>query len=437
MSKLLVVQVAGLGIDLLKRTLKSDKWNGFQFYTFESVFPALTCPVQASFRTASFPSEHGITANGFFDRTYMKTVFWDQSSRHVHGERIWDEFRRSGKKVALLFWQQSLGEGVDFLLSPAPVHKHHGGLIQSFYSKPENLYERLCSEIGRKFNLFHYWGPFSSLKSTKWIVDASVILMNSREYKPDLFMVYLPHLDYEQQKSGPDSNRSTFAATRLFEQLNHLTTEAERNDYSIVIFGDYSISAVDKAIFPNKVLLEEGLFKTRKINKMFYPDFYESRAFAMVDHEIAHIYIKNLRDIDYVKNILAEVKGVEKVLDIAGQKEAAVCHQNSGELLAVASDGYWFSYPWWSKRSEAPDYASHIDIHNKPGYDPCELFFGWPPFHVSQNSSLVRGSHGKTGHGRQTCWASSISFDRQPADIVELAGQVQNWLLKKFPVKVA
>ncbi len=137
-SKLLVVVVAGLGFDLLERygCLRSA---GLTFNPMQPMFPGLTCPVQATLRTGLLPFEHGVTGNGLWFGDLRKPLFWEQSSGVVSGLRTWDGLRRRGGRVAMLFWQQSLGEGVDLLLSPMPVHKHHGGMIEAVYSIPAGL----------------------------------------------------------------------------------------------------------------------------------------------------------------------------------------------------------------------------------------------------------------------------------------------------------
>lgn len=43
----------------------------------DPVFPALTLPGQASLVTGSWPDQHGIVANGFYDRRRMEVSFWD------------------------------------------------------------------------------------------------------------------------------------------------------------------------------------------------------------------------------------------------------------------------------------------------------------------------------------------------------------------------
>ena len=71
-------------------------WDGLTFRACRSIFPALTCPVQASLRTGAPPSQHGMVANGCFFRDLMKPMFWEQSSRLVQGPRVWDDLRTQG-----------------------------------------------------------------------------------------------------------------------------------------------------------------------------------------------------------------------------------------------------------------------------------------------------------------------------------------------------
>ena len=102
---------------------------GLEFRSAASAFPAVTCTAQATFRTAAEPRAHGMTSNGFYSRALMKPAFWEQSAALVQGPRIWDGARARGETVGMYFWQQSLGEQVDSVVSPAPIHKHGGGMI--------------------------------------------------------------------------------------------------------------------------------------------------------------------------------------------------------------------------------------------------------------------------------------------------------------------
>jgi predicted AlkP superfamily pyrophosphatase or phosphodiesterase len=361
-------------------------------------------------------------ANGLYFKHLQRAMFWEQSAALVIGPRIWDSVRRAGKKVGILFWQQSLGEQADLILSPKPVHKHSGGMIQDCYSRPHDLYERLCATIGRPFNLMDYWGPLASGRSNEWIVDATCEIMRSPDIAPDLLFTYLPGLDYDLQRHGPNHRKSFQCLEKTYADLSNLWKNAESSGYDVLLFGDYNIEHVNGGpIFPNRRLREAGLFATRTVRGCAYPDFFTSGAFAAVDHQIAHVYCADEQATRRAEETLKHFDGVGEILNRRNQHEAGLDLERSGDLVLVAQKGYWFAYPWWTSRREAPDYATHVDIHNKPGYDPCELFWGWPPMSVSQDAFRVQGTHGRRGPGTAIAWASSLKFDKQPDTVIDLA----------------
>ena len=427
-KKMLVVEVAGLGYDLTWGHGFRD-CGGLVFRPLETVFPAVTCVAQASFRTAALPSEHGVVGNGFFDRELRRAFFWEQSSALVRGARTWADFRRRGGRVAMLFWQQSLGEEADIVISPAPVHTHGGGMIESCASDPPELYERLCRAVGRKFRLRHYWGPLASAQSSAWIAEATAALLRDADHAPDLCLTYLPALDYDLQRFGPAHPRAREAMEALRDQLTRLVAAAREAGYEVVVFGDYAIASVTNgAACPNLALRKAGLLRTRVVNGMQYPDFHRSDAFAVADHEVAHVYARGGDAARRAADVLAPLRGVVEILDGPHQERLGVRHARGGELLLVAADGFWFAYPWWESRAEAPDYAAHVDIHSKPGFDPGELFFGRTPFSVSLDTARVRGTHGRAGPDRRVAWASTVPFDPAPDALIGLAAAVGRWL---------
>ena len=418
-AKLLVVQVAALGWDLVKDI------PGYQ--SAEAFFPALTCTAQAGFRTASLPRMHGMVANGARIPDLQKILLWEQSSALIHGERIWSRYRAAGHKVGMMFWQQSLGDGdLDLVLSPAPIHKHSGGMIQGLYAKPDGLSERLTAQVRRPFNLMHYWGPLASRKSSAWIADATCALLRDAQFAPDLLFTYLPHLDYDLQRHGPDSLRARKSLDFTLQCIARMKTEAEARGYHWLFYGDYAIQPVSGALFPNRCLLDAGLLHTRQIKQMLYADLFASPAFAMVDHQIAHVYTRDARATAAARDALACLPGIESILDREDQAIHGLDHPRSGDLLLIAQAGKWFAYPWWTKKKHAPDFAAHVDIHNKPGYDPCELFFGWPPPSVSRNTARIRGSHGRPGDS--VAWSTSLDFAAHPSSVLDIARFTKAWL---------
>jgi predicted AlkP superfamily pyrophosphatase or phosphodiesterase len=420
-KKLLVVDLAALGWNLVSHLP--------DFRPAQSVFPAVTCTVQASLRTGALPQQHGMIDNGLFFRDLRKVLFWEQSAALVEGPRIWEDFRARGKTVGLMFWQQSMGEAADLIVTPAPIHKHSGGMIQDCYTQPASLQARLNEAVGRPFNLMNYWGPLANQKSSNWIVDAIVSVMGMTDLAPDLLLTYIPHLDYDLQRFGPQSEPAKKALDLLLGYVTRLKAACEDCGYDWLFVGDYAIEAVTRgAVFPNRRLREAGLFAVRDIRGMAYTDFFTSRAFAVADHQAAHVYCRDAAAAQDAKAALETLPGVAEVLDRVGQGRLGIAHRNGGELVIVAEPGAWFAYPWFEGKKDAPDYAAHVDIHNKPGYDPCELFFGWPPGSVSFDTGKIHGSHGNIGPGYEIAWSSSIDFQDRPRSILDLAGEIRGWM---------
>jgi predicted AlkP superfamily pyrophosphatase or phosphodiesterase len=281
--------------------------------------------------------------------------------------------------------------------------------------------------VGHPFKLHQYWGPLASVKSSRFIAEAVSACLSETD-APDLVLTYLPGLDYDLQRFGPEHPRSAKAYQQVSTDISILWKAATSNGYEVVVVGDYAITPVtDNAIFPNRALRDAGLFSTRTIKKMAYPDYYASKAFAVVDHQVAMVHVFDRSALAQVKAVLMALPGVDQVLDAAAQQPLGIAHPRAGDLFLMAKKGSWFAYPWWTDKREAPDYATHVDIHNKPGYDPCELFFGRTPFQVSMDTSKIKGTHGRTDSDCDVALLSSIPL--QAASFQELTTNLREWLL--------
>ena len=399
--KHLFVVAAGLGFRELERR-GALKMAGLSFAPGASAFPAVTCVAQATLRTGRDPREHGMTSNGVWLANLMKPSFWEQSAALVSGPRVWDAARASGAKVGMYFWQQSLGESVDYVISPAPIHKHGGGMIMRNYTRPAEMGDALDRVCGT-FPLHRYWGPLASPKVGRAVLDN--FFKMSEAHSPDYALLYLPTLDYAAQRSGPSSRASRDALKEFISQLAALAEFASTRNADLTVCGDYSIAPVDRPpSFPNMTLRRAGLFNVRPVGARAYPDFNTSAAFAMCDHEIAHVFVRD-GDPDIAARAMRALEETGEYETVAMRADQPWAHPSGGELLLVAKKGSWCAYPWWTDPREAPDYATHIDIHNKPGYDPCELFFGrlFPPG-TCQDWTRVKGTHGRTS---TIAWAST------------------------------
>lgn len=424
-QKILLLQIAALGYNFLRENIDNQRFFGLDIKPIQGVFPALTCVVQATMRTAALPAQHGIVGNGFFFREQWKPLFWEQNSRLIEVPYIWEHFRSCGGKVAQMFIQQSVGPGSDVLFSPAPIHKHHGGIIMDCISEPPYLNGRLKMDVGSIFPLHRYWGPLASKKSSQWISKASISIMDNEA--PDLLYVYLPHLDYALQRFGPHARKSRKAFLEIGSMIHEILIAAKKKKYWVILFGDYSVVSANSVVSPNKVLRKAGLLKTRNIKGMEYLNLYTSAAFCVVDHQIAHVYVFQQNKKEQVKSLLSTVPYIDKILDDCGKSGVGIDHSRSGELVLIAKQATWFDYRWWEEKKESPEYAFHVDIHNKPGYDPCELLFGWPPW-ISQNPRRIRGTHGRVDGNEPVFYASDVKLPGSPDTLVDLSVSMKNLL---------
>ncbi|MFE6717743.1 alkaline phosphatase family protein [Streptomyces albidoflavus] len=338
-----------------------------------TVLPAVTCSAQSTFLTGTLPADHGIVGNGWYFRELGDVLLWRQHNSLVSGDRLWDAARRAhpGYTVANICWWYAMGADTDWTVTPRPVYYADGRKEPDCYTRPPELHDELTEKLGT-FPLFHFWGPGADLVSSQWIIDATRHVMATRD--PDLTLAYLPHLDYDLQRFGPDDPRSHAAARELDEAVGPLLDQAEAAGRTVVVLSEYGITSVSRPVHLNRVLREAGLLEVHTQDGMEYLDTMASRAFAVADHQLAHVYVKRPEDLDTVRALLAGVPGVETLLDEAGKKEQGLDHPRSGEFVAVAEPDAWFTYYYWLDDARAPDFAQLVEIHRKPGYDPVELF---------------------------------------------------------------
>jgi predicted AlkP superfamily pyrophosphatase or phosphodiesterase len=337
------------------------------------VLPAVTCSVQSSMLTGADVSNHGIVGNGWFNRRLNEVHFWKQSNQLVHGEKVWETARKRDPDFTCLnmFWWYNMYSTADYSVTPRPIYKADGRKIPDCYSNPSQLRDELQSELGQ-FPLFNFWGPASSIKSSEWIAEATIIA--HKKLNPTLTLVYLPHLDYALQKLGPDHKDIKKHVTQVDAVTGKLLSYFDSRSVKPVIVSEYGIEPVSRTIAINKILREENLIAIRDEMGTELLDAGASEAFAVADHQIAHVYIKNKQNTNRIHEVCKNIFGVEQVLDKDAQSKLHIDHERSGDTVLVAAKDYWFSYKYWLDDSKAPDFARTVDIHRKPGYDPCELF---------------------------------------------------------------
>ena len=371
----------------------------------EPVFPAITCPVQVSMTTGTLPSQHGIIANGLFDRAERKPTLWTWPASKVERPPVWEMLRKRmpRAKTAVMFFQGLKAATADIYLNPHPKHTPDGKTIPWCDSNPAGLYERLVEKYGH-FPLHKYWGPMAGIESSEWILRASARTL--AEFKPELSLVYVPHLDYVGQRRGPDSAEFAEEARRIDELVAQFIRGLDKafapSKPAVVLVSEYAMAPVSRAALPNVALRDAGLLSVTEGEGGEVLDLAGSRAFAMVDHQMAHVYC-DAHAVDDAAGVLAELPGVAEVCRGERLRQLGVAHPNSGELVLLADSDVWLAYYWWHDPGKAPAFARTVDIHRKPGYDPVELFVDPATKSIPLDTSLVRGSHGLPPRGPGDC----------------------------------
>lgn len=389
----------------------------------EPLLPAVTCSVQSTYLTGRLPSDHGIVGNGWYDRDHAEHRFWKQSNRLVTAPKLWEVLRRQRPEFtcAKMFWWFNMHHSADYAVTPRPMYPADGRKVFDVQTKPLDLHDPMIADLG-PFPFPYFWGPGAGLASSAWIADSARWI--ERRQRPDLSLVYLPHLDYDHQRHGPDhaaSRRALAEVDALFGELLAFYREA---GVTVVVLSEYGITPVDRPIHLNRLFRQRGWLEVKQELGREMLLLGDCRVFAVADHQVAHVYLPQETGGgaagalgDQVAELLEATPGVGRVLRGDALREAGLAHPRAGDLVAVADERSWFTYYYWEDDRLAPDFARTVDIHRKCGYDPVELFIDpairVPKLRLAQrllkkklgfrmlmdvvplDASLVGGSHGR------------------------------------------
>jgi predicted AlkP superfamily pyrophosphatase or phosphodiesterase len=418
MNRTVVLDVVGLTPEFLDaRMPRLNEWaTKRKVSTITPVLPAVTCTTQATFYTGELPLRHGIVANGWYFRDDCEIHFWRQSNRLIQAPKLWDVARRHDPKFtfANLFGWFNMYSTADVSITPRPMYPADGRKLPDIYTEPPALRTEIQQKLGT-FPLFEFWGPRASINSTRWIAESAKYV--EERFRPKLTFVYLPHLDYNLQRLGPDAPAIATDLAAVDGIVGDLIDFYEARDAQVIVLSEYGIVRVNKPIHLNRALREAGLLRVREELNLEILDPGASAAFAVADHQVAHVYVNDPSKRDKVQRVLEQTAGVDAVLNGFEKEQLGIDHPRAGEFVAIAEPEAWFTYYYWLEDRRAPDFARTVDIHRKPGYDPVELFVDptikLPMVKIASklvarklgfrnlfdiiplDASLVKGSHGR------------------------------------------
>ena len=424
MKKTVILNVVALSGRLIgPHTPFLKEWIGRgKKATINPVLPAVTCSAQSTYLSGKWPSAHGIVGNGWYVRDESEIKFWKQSNKLVQAEKVWEKARKKDPRITCsnMFWWYNMYSSVEYAVTPRPLYPADGRKLPDIHTQPMELRDQLQQELGQ-FPLFSFWGPNANIESTRWIAEASKKVDQWKN--PTLTLIYLPHLDYNLQRCGIDFTKIAKDLREIDEVCRDLITYYEGQGAEVILLSEYAITSVRNPVHINRLLRKRGYITVKDELGLETLDAGTCRAFAVADHQLAHVYVQDEKDIPEVKKLLENTPGIEKVLDQEGKKQYHLDHERSGELVAVADKESWFTYYFWLDDAKAPDYARTVDIHRKPGYDPVETFadpkipllkakigmkllkkklgFRYLMDVIPLDATLVKGSHGRINESPQ------------------------------------
>ena len=446
MKRIAVLNVVGLTKSILgSNTPHINKFlKSGMISSFRPAFPAVTCTAQSTYLTGTTEAEHGVVANGWYDREDSEVKFWKQSNHLVKGEKIWEKMRKEipGFTCAKLFWWYNMYSSADWTITPRPMYPADGRKFFDVYTQPMAMREEIKADLG-EFPFPSFWGPMAGIPSSEWIAESAKWVEN--KHQPTLSLVYLPHLDYGLQKLGPQSPVMNKEVQAIDTVVGELIDFYQARDVEVVLLSEYGISQVSKPIHLNRLFREKGWITIKEELGTEMLDCGASKVFAVADHQVAHVYINDESLRDEVEQFLRSVDGVEEVRigseffatpELSKKDGASRATERAGDFVAMSEQDAWFTYYYWLDDALAPDFSRCVDIHRKPGYDPVELFVDpeikAPKLKIAGfllkkkiglrglldviplDASLVKGSHGRDNvcEGEQPIFATSGKHDK-------------------------
>jgi len=371
MHKTVVINVVGLSPALIGQYTPFLSGLSMPIRRIEPACPAVTTTAQSCYVTGKWPQDHGIVGNGWYDAVDCEIKFWKQANPLVQAEKIWERAKKvdSSFTFSNMFWWYNMYSSADYSVTPRPQYHANGLKLPDCYSHPPELRDHLQAKLGT-FPLFNFWGPNANIVSTQWIAEATLEV--DRLYDPTLTLVYLPHLDYCQQKVGPFPDLIAQELGEVDEVVAKLYRHYEDQGARVLILSEYGIQPVTRWVDLNLRFREKGWLRVREESGRELLDAGASEVFAVVDHQIAHVHVKDSSRLAEVKAYLAALPGIDQVWTKAEQ--GTLAHARSGDLVCLSAPDAWFTYYYWLDKAKEPDFAHTVDIHRKPGYDPVEMF---------------------------------------------------------------
>lgn len=339
MKRVAVLNVVGLTRAVLEEMPRLKRWAGErELSSFRPAFPAVTTTAQSSYLTGKSVGEHGIVGNGWYDREDAEVKFWKQSNHLVKGEKIWEA---AGVDCAKMFWWYNMYSSAKFSATPRPLYPADGRKFFDIHTQPMGMREEIKEDLG-DFPFPSFWGPNAGIPSSKWIADSARWI--EEKESPTLNLVYLPHLDYGLQKYGPGVTEMEQEYRAIDEVTCDLIDFLEGRGVDVLVLSEYGISKVSRPIHLNRIFREKGWIQVKDELGLETLDCGGCKAFAVADHQVAHVYVNDPAIAEEVREVVKEVEGVEEIREGEDLWGEGGGRERGGDFVAVSEEDAWFTY---------------------------------------------------------------------------------------------
>ncbi len=225
----------------------------------ESVYPSITYPAHTSIITGKKPVNHGVVNNTLIQPGREKPD-WMWQRKYVKGTTLYDEAMKKGYKTAALLWPVTAKS------------KIHYNLPEVLANRPWQNQVIVSALNGTMFYELALQKRFGHLRDgvRQPALDNFVhqsALYTIETYRPDMMLIHYTDVDTNRHIYGVHHEKVIQALRRHDERLGEIIHALEKTGdmekTTLVVLGDHYQKDVERVVYWNYLLLEQGFLKTK------------------------------------------------------------------------------------------------------------------------------------------------------------------------------
>jgi phosphonoacetate hydrolase len=335
-QRTVIVMCDGFGMEYLEGspmpTLKSWMSQGI-FVQAKGVMPSVTNCNNASICCGTWPSQHGITGNSYFNQVTGSEDYMEDGAL-VMAPTIFERAGKQGVSSALLTSKKKtatlLGRGAEIVLaaeSPNSDWETRLGKAPEIYSREINY----------------------------WLFEAALSILADR---PDIGLIYVHTTDYPMHTWPPEATESQEHLAKIDSLLARISKVAP--DAAVLLTADHGLNFKRRCWDLDKALEERGV--PIRISISAERDKYVKHHRGMGG--TAWVYLKEPADLDKVRAVLKKMEGIEAVLTRAQAAETYnLMAGRIGDLVVLGDKDTVFGNLDTSREALPATYRSHGSLH--------------------------------------------------------------------------